>query len=438
MGRFDPTNQYDSNQLRRKAESILKSNSFKENSAPTEADLLRLVHELEVHHVELKLQNEELILARERSEKIAQMYTSLYDFAPIGFFTLSKEGKILTLNLSSSKMLGKPRSLLKNIPLTRFISEKEIPVFNQFLEKAFSSKSKESLDVKLIGIGDSLIYAQLTAIVEEEQEDQCLLTVMDITDKELVLQELKRNLEKEIELNQLKSKFISTTSHELRTPLSTIQSSADLMEIISDGVKEEKAREGLFKQIRKIHVQLSRLTHIVSEVLLFEKSKEGKLGYTQLDVDIKGLIFQLSFNQFALNENESKIELELGPEPVMVKSDPVLLMHVFRNLIENAIKYTPEGSPKPILKMIRNEKSVEIQIVDLGIGIPQEDTKFLFNTFFRSSNVMNIKGTGLGLSIVNDLVRKLGGTITFSSIENQGSTFTITIPFERKNLPIED
>jgi signal transduction histidine kinase len=434
MGIYDPTNQSDPNQLRRKAEEILKSKYFKTNTAPTEADLLRLVHELEVHQVELKLQNEELTLARERSESLAQMYTSLYDFAPIGFFTLSKEGTILTMNLIGSKMLGKPRFLLKNIPFTRFIPEKETPAFNQFLEKAFRSKSKEALDIKIIGIGNSLIYAQLTAIVEEQFEDYCLLTVVDSTDKELVLKELYIALEKEVELSHLKSKFISMTSHELRTPLSTMQSSADLMEIISEGVNEENAREGLVKHIRKIHVQLSRLTNIISDVILFEKNSEGKLGYHQLDVDIKGLIIQLAFNQFALNENETKIELDLGSEPVMVKSDPTLLIHVFRNLIENAIKYTPEGSPKPILKMIPNEKSVDVQIVDFGIGIPSEETKFLFNTFFRGSNVGNIKGTGLGLSIVNDLVRNLRGTMTFSSIENQGSTFIISLPLERKNL----
>jgi signal transduction histidine kinase len=117
-----------------------------------------------------------------------------------------------------------------------------------------------------------------------------------------------------------------------------------------------------------------------------------------------------------------------------MKSDPALLILVFRNLIENAIKYTPEGSPKPILKIIRKEKSVEVQMIDFGIGIPQDEAKFVFDTFFRASNVKNIKGTGLGLSIVNDLVRKLDGKMTLSSKENRGSTFTITIPYERENF----
>jgi PAS domain S-box-containing protein len=261
-----------------------------------------------------------------------------------------------------------------------------------------------------------------------------LVASRDVTERELVLEELKKTLKKEIELNQMKSKFISMTSHELRTPLATIQSSTDLMEIISDKIKEEKAHEGLLKQIRKIHVQLSRLTHIISDVMLFEKNNEGKLGYTQVDLDIKSLLIQLVFNQFGMNDNESRIQLELGNEPIMMKSDPALLILVFRNLIENAIKYTPEGSPKPILKIIRKEKSVELQMIDFGIGIPQDEAKFVFDTFFRASNVKNIKGTGLGLSIVNDLVRKLDGKMTLSSKENRGSTFTITIPYERENF----
>lgn len=255
----------------------------------------------------------------------------------------------------------------------------------------------------------------------------------DVTERELVLEELKKTLEKEIELNQLKSKFISMTSHELRTPMATIQSSADLMEIFTDGIKEEKAKEGMIKQIRKIHVQISRLTQIISEVMLSEKNSQGKLVYNQTEVDLKSLIIQLVFNHFAMSENEPKVILDIGGELVMVKSDPILLSHVIRNLTENALKYTPETSPKPILKLLPKKKFVEIQFVDFGIGIPKDETKFLFETFFRASNVKNIKGTGLGLSIVNDLVLKLGGRLSFSTKENEGSTFTVTIPYERND-----
>jgi signal transduction histidine kinase len=140
------------------------------------------------------------------------------------------------------------------------------------------------------------------------------------------------------------------------------------------------------------------------------------------------------YNQFALHENETKIGLELGEDPVMIYSDPNLLYHVVRNLIENALKYTPEGKPKPVLQIVPEKNVVHVRMVDHGIGIPKEEFKFVFDTFFRASNVKNIKGTGLGLSIVYDLVKKLGGKLTFSSEENKGSIFTVTLPYERNYL----
>ncbi|ERM81356.1 hypothetical protein P872_09555 [Rhodonellum psychrophilum GCM71 = DSM 17998] len=404
------------------------------NSLPTEADALRLIHELEVYQIELELQNEELKLAKLQSEGIAQKYSLLYDFAPIGYFTLSNKGEILEMNLSGAKMLGKTRSALKDTPFYRYIPNEEILVFNLLLEKAFESKTKGGIEIRLLRSGYSPIYTQMMIIVEEGFENQCLLTVMDITDKQLNLEELKINLEKEIELNQLKSKFISMTSHELRTPLAIILSSADLMKMFSEGVKEEKVKEELIRQIKKIDIQIGRLNQIISDVLLLEKNNEGKLTFSQMDVDIKSLLLHLAFNQFGLDENDSKIQLDLGIEPIFVKSDLTSLSHVFQNLIGNALKYTPVGSPKPILKMIAKEKWVEIQIQDFGIGIPQDETKFIFDAFFRASNVSNIKGTGLGLSIVHDLVKNLGGKITFSSTEKRGSVFAINLPYERESI----
>mgnify|MGYP006145912351 FL=1 len=206
------------------------------------------------------------------------------------------------------------------------------------------------------------------------------------------------------------------------------------MEIITEAVHEPKAHEGLVKQIRKIHVQLSRLTQIISDVVLFERNNEGKLEFNQTEVDLKAVIIQLVYNQFASTENDTKIGLELGEHPIMIHSDPNLLFHVIRNLIENALKYTPEGKSKPILKLVPDKNYVEIRMVDHGIGIPKEEFKFVFDTFFRASNVKNIKGTGLGLSIVHDLVKKLGGKLTFSSEENKGSVFTVTLPYERNYL----
>jgi PAS domain-containing protein len=139
---MEDTNQSESARLRRKAEEILKKNTTGKSSNSSDTELLKIVHELEVYQIELELQNEELKLASEQSEITAKKYTSLYDFAPIGYFTLSKEGKILDLNLSGAKMLGNVRTSLKGIPFKRYIPESLQATFGFFLEKAFKNKTQ--------------------------------------------------------------------------------------------------------------------------------------------------------------------------------------------------------------------------------------------------------------------------------------------------------
>ncbi|MEI6127998.1 MAG: ATP-binding protein, partial [Pseudomonadota bacterium] len=168
--------------LRQKAEELLKKTPLEQGSQLSEADTLKLIHELQVHQIELELQNEELMLAKELAEAASDKYIELYDFAPSGYCTLTKEGKIIELNLRGSQMLGKERSRLINSSLGFFISDDTKPAFNLFLEKVFKSKAKESCDVTLTGNGSLPMYAHLSGLVTENGE-QCLVTILDITER---------------------------------------------------------------------------------------------------------------------------------------------------------------------------------------------------------------------------------------------------------------
>src|SRR5450759_3169971 len=121
---------------------------------PSATEILKLVHELEVHQIELELINEELMLASSAAQDAAEKYTELYDFAPSDYFTLSKEGKIIELNLSGAKMLGKERSRIKNRQFDFFVSNDTKPIFNLFLEKVFNSKATESCEV-ILSVNDN-------------------------------------------------------------------------------------------------------------------------------------------------------------------------------------------------------------------------------------------------------------------------------------------
>jgi len=169
--------------LRQKAEEFLRNKKPIANTLKTwmpEPEALRIIHELEVHQIELEMQNDELIEANVRAVKEAERYAELYDFAPSGYFTLSRDGNIIELNLNGANMLGKERSHLKNRQFALFVSRDTRPVFNLFLEKAFQSKIQETCEIKLVTNGKLPMYVLLTGNVAENQE-QCNVVMVDIT-----------------------------------------------------------------------------------------------------------------------------------------------------------------------------------------------------------------------------------------------------------------
>jgi PAS domain-containing protein len=165
--------------LRQKAEEFMKHEPSKISSQLSKVEAI-LIHELEVHQIELEMQNEELIRAKERAEIATEKYEELYDFAPSGYFTLSPIGEILELNLNGANMLGKERSHLKNSKFGFFVSEDTRSTFNQFLDDVFNSGTKISCELVLAFNGSSPVNVFLTGIASEKGE-QCFVNVVDIT-----------------------------------------------------------------------------------------------------------------------------------------------------------------------------------------------------------------------------------------------------------------
>jgi len=180
--------------LRQKAEELLKKKPSKSGLQPSETEVLKLIHEFEIHQIELEMQNEELMVAKEQTEVAAEKYAELYDFAPSGYFTLSREGKIIELNLCGSQMLGKERSQLINSRFGFFVSDDTKPIFNLFLKKLFKSKTRESCEVTLLTNGNLTEYVHVTGIVTENGE-QCHVIVIDITELKYAEEELRETNE---------------------------------------------------------------------------------------------------------------------------------------------------------------------------------------------------------------------------------------------------
>ncbi len=230
------------------------------------------------------------------------------------------------------------------------------------------------------------------------------------------------SLEKEKEVNDLKSRFVSMASHEFRTPLSTILSSISLMakyETTEDQPKRDK-------HIDRIKSSVKTLTDILNEFLSLGKIEEGKVEVNFESFDLTLFIQGLT--------NEMNVILKNGQELVhthhgntICYSDAGLLKNVLINLISNAIKFSPENSKITIATTIQNAQT-EIKVIDHGIGIPEKDQVHLFERFFRATNVTNIQGTGLGLHIVGRYIELLNGHISYQSQLEDGSVFFIKLP----------
>lgn len=200
--------------LRRNAEELLKKKRSIADSKLSEVETLKLIHELEVHQIELEMQKEEFMLAKEQAEIATQKYTELYDFAPTGYFTLTHSGKVVELNLAGSQLLRKQRSNLVNSQFGFFISNDTKSIFNNFLDAVFTKNVKEYCEVKLLVEDDLLMNAYLTGILSESK-DQALITVVDITKLKLTPRqneerygELLNNLDVGIILYDKDSKII--------------------------------------------------------------------------------------------------------------------------------------------------------------------------------------------------------------------------------------
>lgn len=253
----------------------------------------------------------------------------------------------------------------------------------------------------------------------------------DVTEREMILAELKVALEKEKDLNRLKSRFISMISHEFRTPLATINSSTELIGLTLSSLRETGITEKTNTYLTRINTQVKRLTSIISDILLLEKNAlepiPAKLEMAYLNKFILGLV-----DDYFTKDNEKEIDVQIPEVDIKIMTDPTWLTHIVKNILENSIKYSPERQKKPKLQIQHLKAHYNIKVTDYGIGIPLDDQKHIFDSFFRAQNVSNIKGTGLGLNIVRDFVNKLGGELTFKSKEGKGSVFNIKFPYLNK------
>jgi PAS domain S-box-containing protein len=365
-------------------------------------------------------------------------FKALFQYATIGILVISKDGTIELANpcveklfgYESNELIGQKleillpdafRKLHESYRTGYFEKPKARPMGNG-MDLFAKKKSGDEFPVE-ISLGyyqlanTNLAVAFITDITERRKNREELEA--KVTERTL---ELTAMLEREKELNEIKTRFVSMASHEFRTPLSAILTSVSLVESYINNNDEEKR----LKHIDRIKSSVKHLTDILNNFLSLDKLNQGKVEMSKELFDIK---------EFSMDILEDvKGMLKPGQEVLCnhqgqneTYQDKKILRNVILNLLSNSIKYSNENSKIEMYCLV-NSKEVFIEVKDHGIGIPKEDLKNLFEKFFRAKNVTNYQGTGLGLNIVKRYVELMNGQLDIKSELNKGTTISIKYP----------
>lgn len=327
--------------------------------------------------------------------------------------------ELFKYGVTSEKLVGTPYLDRLPVEVRDFMKEK--------LMEVFDGKNNSTFEITL---RDRHYSMNVVALHNAESNiEQILLVERDSTQQKKGEEEIRKTLEKERQLNELKSRFVSMASHEFRTPLGAILSSTSLMEEYLN--KKDSTinfvREKSDRHIKRIKSSIGNLISILNDFLSLEKLEQGKVDSTPVLFKMTDFSNELIEDiQPTLKKGQKIVHKHKGDAEAEVYLDQQMLRNVLINLLSNASKYSPEESVIEF-STIHSANGIEVSITDHGMGIPDDDKMHLFERFFRAKNSINVQGTGLGLNIVKRYIDLMGGSISFISKEGEGTTFKVTV-----------
>ncbi len=435
--------QADAAGLRRRAERRLRGKDRShgpEVYGPSRSkDAQRLVHELQVHQIELQMQNEELLRARREVEAGLERYTDLYDFAPVGYFTLDRDGAIRQVNLTGARLLGQERSQLGLRRFGAFVSRADLPAFNVFLAKVFESRAKESCELSLMKEkeGDDLPWHHLVARIEATTTDdrkECRAVVVDITERWRAEEE-KRKLEAKMQQAQkLESLGILAggIAHDFNNLLMGVLGNVELI------LLELPPKSFQRKYLTNIKTAAARMADIAKQMLDYT----GKGTCLAAPLNLSDLVAEMASLLEVSLPKKVALKLDLMPDLPAIKADSNQIRQIVLNLVINATEAIENQTGLVTIHTgyvkahqgylnqlqwrddLREGPYTYLEVSDTGCGMTQDVMGKIFDPFFTTK----FTGRGLGLAALQGIIQSHQGAIDVHSEPGKGSTFRILFP----------
>ncbi|MEI8185786.1 MAG: ATP-binding protein [Chlorobiaceae bacterium] len=421
-------------ELRRRAEESLPQIQNKVSVSASPDEMHRVIIELSIHQIELEMQQEELLQSRTDLEESLKRYAELYDFAPLGYMTLARNGTILEANLTAARMLNVNRYLLKGARFGRFIAFQNLPVFNELLEQVYSRKGHKVAELILSspnGTDEALMTVRIDAELSEDDQE-CRAIITDITKEKEAEKEkaiLQENL-MQAQKNESIGRMAGGIAHDFNNMLQVMLGNIDLL------IDTEELKNSVREIFSELRISVLKSAGLVSQLLAFARRQPIELQVLDFNAAVSNT---LSMLKRLLGEN-IELNCTLAKDLWLVKMDVSQIDQIITNLAINA-KDAMQGIGKLSFET-RNvvvDKAfcrrhpdivpgdyVELVVQDNGSGMDKATLDSIFEPFFSTKSTISNKG--LGLATVYGIVKQNKGVITVTSEIGKGTIFKIYLP----------
>jgi PAS domain S-box-containing protein len=375
------------------------------------------VYELEVHQIELEIQNKELTDSRRAVELSHERYVSLYDLAPVPFLTINRQGVIKEINLTACRLLGTERQALVNRSLISWVAAADKPKFRQLLSTPSVLGDTTGTTLRMLQRRTYEVPVQLQSTCTEDVESGEIwlrTAIFDLTEEHRLVQRL-------VSEKNMRERFVSALTHDLRTPLTAARMTAELL------TKDARTEEGVRKRAGRIVEFIDRTDRMIRDLLDANRINAGQEMSLQLDsCDLVKLCESARVELLALYGERIPMN---HPREILGYWDERGLRRAVENLVNNAVKYGSADTPVTVNLKEKNGW-VEISVHNQGNPISEADQATLFRQFHRSeaANSGDQIGWGIGLTLVRGVAEAHGGRATVESSREKGTTFYIIIP----------